>query len=180
MCLGVLRNSAWCPSKQVFCGSTTLPSICFSATNLSKRGRNNWKAEKFVLFMSRHRITRVIFDFQFPWHGRRIGLFWCKWRARSTDARRNAGLLQELERAPPLWYQCSLLGVNPVSNPALYHYLISITWVWFFSLVVVMLFNRLFLFLLFTVILEVNSVSFTATNIPGCRCRAGVHSSRSS
>lgn len=36
-----------CHGHQVFCGSTTLPSICFSATNLSKRGRNNWKAENF-------------------------------------------------------------------------------------------------------------------------------------
>ncbi|PIO70384.1 piwi domain protein [Teladorsagia circumcincta] len=36
-----------CHGHQVVCGSTTLPSVCFSASNLSKRGRNNWKAENF-------------------------------------------------------------------------------------------------------------------------------------
>ncbi|VDL85775.1 unnamed protein product [Nippostrongylus brasiliensis] len=36
-----------CHGHQVVCGSTTLPSVCYSATNLSKRGRNNWKAENF-------------------------------------------------------------------------------------------------------------------------------------
>ncbi|VDO50564.1 unnamed protein product [Haemonchus placei] len=36
-----------CHGHQVVCGTTTLPSVCTSATNLSKRGRNNWKAENF-------------------------------------------------------------------------------------------------------------------------------------
>ncbi|RCN50346.1 piwi domain protein [Ancylostoma caninum] len=36
-----------CYGHQVVCGSTGVPSVCYSATNLSKRGRNNWKTENF-------------------------------------------------------------------------------------------------------------------------------------
>ncbi|KAK5974904.1 Piwi domain-containing protein [Trichostrongylus colubriformis] len=42
-----LITNMLCHGHQVVCGTTTLPSVCLSATNLSKRGRNNWKAENF-------------------------------------------------------------------------------------------------------------------------------------
>ncbi|KHJ74791.1 piwi domain protein [Oesophagostomum dentatum] len=35
-----------CYGHQVVCGATGVPSVCYAATNLSKRGRNNWKTEK--------------------------------------------------------------------------------------------------------------------------------------